>query len=204
MAPEERRRHITETARRLFAERPYTEVSTQDVADAAGVARSLVHHYFHGIKDVFLAVLASSGSALADQRTAGVETPFEERIASNVSALLDVAEQNRETWMAVLGQPAGHGDPEIQAVLDAVRERSVDRMLEANADLLTDTPRTRLLLRGFQEYSGLIIRSWLVGETPRDTVQFAIVRTGSALIRDVIPAVEAGARAGVSPPSADA
>jgi hypothetical protein len=64
-------------------------------------------------------------------------------------------------------------------------------MLEANADLLTDTPRTRLLLRGFQEYSGLIIRAWLMGETSRDTVQFAIVRTASVLIRDVIPAAEA-------------
>jgi AcrR family transcriptional regulator len=191
MSPDERRRHITETARRLFAERPYTEVSTQDIADAAGVARSLVHHYFRGIKDVFLAVLVSSGSALADQRTAGVETPFEERIAFNVGALLDVAEQNRETWMAVLGQPAGHGDPDIQAVLDAVRERSVDRMLEANADLLTDTPRTRLLLRAFQEYSGLIIRAWLVGETARETAEFAIAHTASVLMREVIPAAEA-------------
>jgi AcrR family transcriptional regulator len=44
MAPEERRRHIIETAHGLFAERPYTEVSTQDIADAAGVARSLAHH----------------------------------------------------------------------------------------------------------------------------------------------------------------
>jgi AcrR family transcriptional regulator len=191
MSPDERRRHITETARRLFAERPYTEVSTQDIADAAGVARSLVHHYFRGIKDVFLAVLVSSGSALADQRTAGVETPFAERIAFNVNALLDVAEENRETWMAVLGQPAGHGDPDIQAVLDAVRERSVDRMLEANADLLTDTPRTRLLLRAFQEYSGLIIRAWLVGETARETADFAIARTASVLMREVIPAAEA-------------
>jgi hypothetical protein len=136
-------------------------------------------------------VLVSSGSALAAPRTAGVETPFEERIAFNVGALLDVAEQNRETWMAVLGQPAGHGDPDIQAVLDAVRERSVDRMLEANADLLTDTPRTRLLLRAFQEYSGLIIRAWLVGETARETAEFAIARTASVLMREVIPAAEA-------------
>jgi AcrR family transcriptional regulator len=191
MSPEERRRHITETARRLFAQRPYSEVSTQDIADAAGVARSLVHHYFHGIKDVFLAVLASSGSALADQRTAGVETPFEERIAFNVSALLDVAAQNRETWMAVLGQPGSQGDPEIRAVLEAVRERSVDRMLKANADLVGDTPRTRLLLRAFQEYSGLIIRAWLVGETARDTAQFAIARTAIVLMREVIPTTEA-------------
>jgi AcrR family transcriptional regulator len=150
-----------------------------------------VHHYFRGIKDVFLAVLVSSGSALADQRTAGVETPFAERIAFNVNALLDVAEENRETWMAVIGQPADHGDPDIRAVLDAVRERSVDRMLEANADLLADTPRTRLLLRAFQEYSGLIIRAWLVGETARETAEFAIAHTASVLMREVIPAAEA-------------
>jgi AcrR family transcriptional regulator len=191
MTPDERRRHITETARRLFAERPYSEVSTQDVADAAGVARSLVHHYFHGIKDVFLAVLASSGNALADTRTAGVETPLEERIAFNARATLDVAEQNRETWMAVLGQAAGHGDPDIREVLEAVRERSVDRMLEANADVIRDTPRTRLVLRGFQEYSALIIRSWLVSDATRQDVEFTISRTAILLLQDVIPALEA-------------
>src|SRR5436190_8875707 len=86
LSPEARREHIIEVARTLFAERPYTIVSTADVAQAAGVARSLIHHYFGGINELFAAVVAQGGAALSEVRTAGVETPFEERIAFNTRA----------------------------------------------------------------------------------------------------------------------
>src|SRR6478672_10910450 len=71
LSPEARRSQIVDAARTLFAGRPYGTVTTADVADAAGVARSLVHHYFEGIRGVFLA------------------------------AALDVVGANRETWLAV-------------------------------------------------------------------------------------------------------
>jgi AcrR family transcriptional regulator len=44
--PAERRGQILDAANGLFAERGYNEVSIEDVAKRAGVARGLVHHYF--------------------------------------------------------------------------------------------------------------------------------------------------------------
>jgi hypothetical protein len=41
-------------------------VSSQDGADAAGVTRLLVRHYFPGIREVLPAVVASAGGALSD------------------------------------------------------------------------------------------------------------------------------------------
>src|SRR5690348_10819125 len=66
LSPEARRQHIIEAARGVFSEHPYSAVSTAEVAEAAGVARSLVHHYFGGIRGLFLAVIAQGGAALAD------------------------------------------------------------------------------------------------------------------------------------------
>jgi AcrR family transcriptional regulator len=191
MSAEDRRQHIIDTARTLFAQRPYGAVSTQDIADAAGVARSLVHHYFRGIKDVFLAVVASSGPSLADVRTAGPDTPYEERVAHNVRAALDVADDNRETWMAVVGHGIDSGDPEIRALVAAIRERSIERMLDANADILRDTPRTRLALRSFHDFSGGAIRDWLTGLVTRADVEAVLIATGVALFRDVDPVYNA-------------
>src|SRR3954451_8344291 len=94
LAPELRRQHILDVARELFSERPYTTVTTADIAEAAGVARSLVHHYFGGVSEVFLAGIADGGAALSDVRTAGIETPFEERVAFNIGAALDVIGAN--------------------------------------------------------------------------------------------------------------
>jgi AcrR family transcriptional regulator len=190
MSPQQRREHITETARHLFAERPYSTVSTQDIADAAGVARSLVHHYFSGIKDVFLAVVASSGAALADVRDAGPETPFAERIARNVAASLDIVDANRETWMAVIGHGVDSGDPQIRMVVAAVRERGVNRNLAANADLLEDTPATRYALRCFQDFTAAATRSWILGEATRAEAEALIVGTGMNLMQVVIPTLQ--------------
>jgi len=191
MSAEARRQHIIDTARTLFAQRPYGAVSTQDIADAAGVARSLVHHYFRGIKDVFLAVVATSGPELADVRTAGPETPYEERIAHNVRAALDLAERNRETWMAVVGHGIDAGDAEVRALITAIRKRSIERTLAANADVLQDTPRTRLALRSFHDFSGGAIRDWLNGEATRADVEAVLIATGTALFRDVARAFNA-------------
>src|SRR3954469_6323549 len=112
MSPNDRRAQIIDAARTLFSDRPVNEVSTADVAARAGVARSLVHHYFGGINEVFWAVVASSGAQLSDERVAGPETPLKERLARNTAAGLDVVAANRETWLAIMGHGIG-GGPQI-------------------------------------------------------------------------------------------
>lgn len=190
MSRDDRRRHITDTARRLFSERPYTSVSTADIADAAGVARSLVHHYFGGIRSVFFAVVASSGASLSDVRDAGPETPFEERIARNVAAGLDIVDENREMWLAVVGHGVDSSDPQVHALLVTIKERSVARMLVANADVLSDTAPTRFALSCFQDFSAAATRAWVLGEATRDEAEALLISTGSNLMRRVIPELE--------------
>ena len=60
--PGQRRDQILGAASALFAERAYDAVSIDDVARAAGVTRGLVHHYFGGRKDVYIALLARLGA----------------------------------------------------------------------------------------------------------------------------------------------
>ena len=86
LTPDARREQILVAARRLFSERPFTSVTTAEVAEAAGVARSLVHHYFGGIRELFMAVIAQGGAALVNVRSAGPELPLEQRLAHNVAA----------------------------------------------------------------------------------------------------------------------
>ena len=193
LAPAARRQHILEAARAVFAERPHGTVSTLDVAEAAGVARSLVHHYFGGIDGVFLAVVAQGGTALADVRTAGPETPFEARIAHNVAAGLDVIAANRETWLAVMGRHGMADDPAVRGVVDAVVERFVERTLEVNRDLLADTPTTRFALRCFNGFSTEATRAWLAGEQTRDEAEALLVGAFGELVLRTIPALEARA-----------
>jgi len=54
---QQRRAQMLDAANDLFAERGYEEVSVEDIARAAGVQRGLVHHYFGGRTQVYLALL---------------------------------------------------------------------------------------------------------------------------------------------------
>jgi AcrR family transcriptional regulator len=174
LSPDVRRRQIVDAARTLFAERPYGTVTTADVAQAAGVARSLVHHYFDGIRGVFLAVVADGAAALATVRTAGPETPLDERLAYNIAAALDVVAANRETWLAVALGTQAH-DPEIRSIADFAMERSVERALEANSDVISDTPATRLALRCFHGFSREATLAWVTGRATRAAVEALLV-----------------------------
>ena len=189
LAPDDRRQEIVAAARGLFAERPYASVSTADVATAAGVARSLVHHYFGGIRGVFLAVAADGAAAVDAARTAGPEVPFDERTAHNLAAMLDVIAANRETWLAVMGHAHDPGDEEIHALVSAAKQLWVERTLMANRDVLPDAPAARFALRCFVEFSGEATRMWLLGERTREETEELLLAAGRNLMREVVPAL---------------
>lgn len=189
LAPGDRRQEIVDAARRLFAQRPYRSVTTAEVAAEAGVARSLVHHYFGGIRGVFLAVAADGAARLDAARTAGTEVSFEERTARNVVAHLDVIAGNRETWMALVGQPVDPADADIAALVLAARERAVETTLNANRDIVADTPQARFALRCFTDFTIAATRAWLLGEQTREETEALLLATGRTLLSTVIPAL---------------
>lgn len=189
LAPDDRRQEIVEAARRLFSMRPYRSVSTAEIAEQAGVARSLVHHYFGGVRGVFLAVASDGAAALGAARTAGTELSFEERTAHNLAAHLDVIADNRETWMATVGQPVDPADADIAALVLAAREQAVAVTLNANSDVVRDTPEARFALRCFTDFTIAATRAWLLGEQSRQETEALLLSTGRMLLSIVIPAL---------------
>jgi AcrR family transcriptional regulator len=189
MAPADRRRQILATARELFAQRPLEEVSSADVAEAAGVTRALVHHYFGGIGDVYLAVYEDLVRAMADVRNRGVETPIEERIAHNAAAFLDVLAEHREMWLATVA--GGSPSAEVRRLARAVRESTVEQMLVVNADVLQDTPETRVALRGYVGLTTVVCREWLTGRATREQAEHLLTSVFLDLMRRTIPRLPA-------------
>jgi len=191
LPPAERRSQILEHARRLFAERPYQEVSSADIAREAGVTRALVHHYFGGVRDIYLVVVGeiTTAGALIPGPRAGVSR--RRRVEENVSAWLDIAESNRESWLAIAGHGDAISDPEIRGLLDAAREAAVGRMIEANRDLLQDTPGARFALRSLLAMGQAACRDWLTGKADRAQVQELLFSVFMDLIERTVPRIEA-------------
>ena len=114
--PEQRREQILDAANALFAERAYDEVSIEDIASAAGVTRGLVHHYFGGRKDVYLALLERLGAQREDQLRPPVGRSARARVADTVSRWLDWTEANRTIWLATIARGEDIADPDVRHV----------------------------------------------------------------------------------------
>jgi AcrR family transcriptional regulator len=65
--PEATRQALVEAGAVLFSERGYDGVSTEDVADRAGVNKALISYHFGGKRGLYTAVLASAFRAMAER-----------------------------------------------------------------------------------------------------------------------------------------
>src|SRR5437763_13725730 len=129
---DERRAQILACARRLFSERNYDAVSTTDIAQDAGVARGLLHHYFGTKRDLYLEVVRSlmrmpSNPVPLQSPGRGLEVV----ISESAERWLQMLERNRGTWLAAIGGRGLGRDPEIESILDEAQEPAADRLIEA-------------------------------------------------------------------------
>src|SRR3954469_12137147 len=90
--PRQRREQILDAANALFAERAYDEVTVEDIASSAGVTRGLVHHYFGGRKEVYVALLERLGAVREERLRPPAGRSSRARVADTVSRWLNWTE----------------------------------------------------------------------------------------------------------------
>jgi AcrR family transcriptional regulator len=193
LEPDARRDHILEVAGRVFAKRRYDAVSLGDVAAEAGVSRSLVSHYFGSKRGLFVAVMRAFAAAAPEAVRTDRQLPVEQMVEANVDAWLDLAEEHGETAIAMAGiGPLGR-NPELQELVEEVRERVVDRML-LNHFGTTEVPReVRIALRAYTGLYEVAVSEWLhARRMTREEVRILITRGLFAILEDVVPALLRG------------
>ena len=192
---DDRRAQILSCARQLFSERHYGAVSMSEVAEAAGVTRGLLHHYFGSKRDLYLEVVRSMltlPSSLFAEAGAGGDP--EAALAEAVDRWLKVVGRNRETFLAVAGAQEFGRDPEMEAIAEEARERSADqviRILRAG-DPSEASTELRALVRAYAGFVLAATLDWLERrQLTRAQVQELLVQGLLTLYRDVLPRVEA-------------
>jgi AcrR family transcriptional regulator len=130
LAGGERRRQIIAVAKGLFAQRPYSEVSTTDIAREAGVTHGLLTYHFGSKRNLYLAVLRSTLNVpKAPSPIPGTDPDLDTALEDMTEWWLTQLESNPEMWLAVLGARGMGRDPEVEALLDGIEE-------QARADLV--------------------------------------------------------------------
>jgi AcrR family transcriptional regulator len=132
LSTDARREQLLACGARLLAERPFEEVSTEEIAKAAGVSKGLLYHYFPTKKDFLLAAIERGQDELAELTAPDPDLPPEQQPGASLDRFLDFVEAHEAAY-SVIFRSRGGDDPEIQAALDAGRQQRMDALIESLA-----------------------------------------------------------------------
>src|SRR6059058_11736 len=171
----------------LFGEKPYAEVSTTEIAAAAGIARGLLNHYFGTKRDLYLEVVRR---LVAVPEVDGVMLPgsLRSRIDTGVGWFLDAVAPHGRTFLAVTGAGGLGDDPEIDAILSEADDLAARRVLQV-VGLDADDEHYRAVVRAYGGLAKAAVREWQREQLSRADVQVLLARSLYTIVRDVLPDV---------------
>ena len=181
--PGQRREQILDAANTLFGERPYEDVSIEDIANAAGVTRGLVHHYFGGRKEVYIGLLERLGAQREQELRPPKGRSARARVADSVSRWLDWTDANRMIWLATISHGEDIADPEVRHVVGDLVRRAVALLASFHADVAEDSARLRYALECWTGLNRTATRRWLDGDTTREATHDLLASTLEHILR---------------------
>jgi AcrR family transcriptional regulator len=181
--PGQRREQILDAANALFSERAYDEVSIEDIASSAGVTRGLVHHYFGGRKEVYIALLERLGAVREEQLPPPAGRSARARLADSVSRWLDWTAANRTIWLATIARGEDIADPDVRQVVADLVRRAVALVTAHHADIADDSPRLRYALECWTGLNRAATRRWLQSDATREQTHELLTSTLEHVLR---------------------
>jgi len=167
---DERRRQLLDAGTALFDQYAYEEISMRQIAEAAGVSKALLYHYFPSKTDLFKAAVAEAASEL--QRViepSGEGTAFEQ-LSGSLDAYLAWIERNERTWSKLIQSAATL--PEAGELVESFRARTMDLLLSELTGEREPRPALRIAIQGWLGYIDAAIVDWTRGkDLPRDKLR---------------------------------
>jgi AcrR family transcriptional regulator len=171
LALDERRAQLLDLGARLFAERSYDEVSIDDIADAAGISKGLLYHYFGSKRDFYVATVQQAADQLQLRTEPDMSLGPAERGRAGLEAYVDFALDNAAPYSSLMRSGIGN-DPEVAAIVEQTRDAIISRMM-SNIGVPEPRPVFRFGLRG---WIGLVEASTLDWLARREVDREVLVR----------------------------
>jgi AcrR family transcriptional regulator len=191
LSVDERQRQLLEAATRLFRERAFEEISMRQIAEAGGVSKALLYHYFPSKTVLFRAAVEQATGELQRLVTPTGEGTALQQLERSLDAYLGWIENNGEAWARFLQSTAIRA--EGQSVVDDFRARTTDAMLGALTGTAEPRPALRMAVKGWLGYLDAAIYDWVQArDMPREQVKRLVLAAFGAAIagaRQVDPAI---------------
>lgn len=189
MSPEARRDQLIALGREMLRDRPLEQVSIDAIADAAGVSRALLFHYFESKQDFHVAIARSQSEEMLECTApeSSLGDPLSILFAS-MSAFVDYVSANREAYTAIV-RGSSSADPAMREVFDDTRSVMAARVLDhAPTFGIEVTPATELAVHGWIAFVEETMIRWLADPViDRDELLAVISASLPALATAVAP-----------------
>lgn len=129
MSTEARREQLLDAGVSLLRHRPHIEVSIEEIAEAAGVSKGLLYHYFPTKSDFIVAALERGQLELAARLAPDQSLPPVQRLDASVEAFLDFVQEHPVAFASIFRGESE--DPAITAALEAGRAEQLATLLES-------------------------------------------------------------------------
>lgn len=129
MSTDDRREQLLSAGVELFSRRSHTDVSIEEIADAAGVSKGLLYHYFPTKRDFIVAALVRGQRQMAAQLRPDPSLPPVKRLDASLDAFLDYVERFPTPFTAIFR--GGAEDPGVASALDAGRAEQLKTVMDA-------------------------------------------------------------------------
>jgi AcrR family transcriptional regulator len=181
-APAARREGLLAAGLRLFSDRAYDELSIDDLAAEAGVAKGLLYYYFGSKRGYYVAIVEEAARELRQRLDPDHSLPPAERLRLALDAYLRYVEEHSAGYRTLLGGGIGF-DPEVLAIREGQRAFVIGLILEGIGQPRKPAPALRMALEGWLSFVEGASLDWLVRrDLNRDEVRrLLIAALGGAL-----------------------
>jgi AcrR family transcriptional regulator len=156
---DERRRQLIDAGSALFAQHAFEEISMRQIAEAAGVSKALLYHYFPNKIELFKAAVQEHAAEL--QRIIepnGPGTPIEQ-LSESLGGYLAWIERNAETWAKLMQSASAL--PEARDAVAGFRAATLENILVRLTGTRSPRPALRTALQGWLGYIDAAMLDWV-------------------------------------------
>lgn len=165
MPIDERRAQLLEAGLALFQEHSYADVSIEDIAQAVGVSKGLLYHYFGGKRSFYVAVVQEAADRLVEASRPDRSLPPPMQALAGMNAYLDFVQQRSGVFQALMQGGLGT-DADVAGVIRDTRMLFAHHVLEG-VGVSPDRPVFMLAARAYIGAVEAASLAWL--EDPRIT-----------------------------------
>ena len=168
----ERRTQLIELGLEHFGERAYDDVSIDAIAEAAGISKGLLYHYFPTKRAYYAATIREAASRLVASTETDDEAPPLVRLHAGLDAYLGYVKVHAKAYATLMRSGIGV-DPEIARIVDETRALFVERLTSGfvegpmpgvdragYASGILGSPIVRLALRGWVGFAEAASLGW--------------------------------------------